>query len=280
MPSSLPEPTPESVTRQTRFTPDIGLRLSALLNLQTPEALVGGTIPTGWHFPLIGAETCRLDLRPDGFPGLGLPLPHSALPRLVAGGRTLTIHHPLPVDAPLLRTSTLASLKHKETSSGPLSILTIAHSIQTADAAVALEESQTFLLLSTRHVERDEGDTAPDGTPLLSKTITPDDTMLFQFSALSFNSHKIHLDRVYARDVEGFPDLVVNGGLTTLLMTEMARVDLGLKIKGLTVTNKRPLYVNRPITLSAYASESGTHILAIDDHHRVAAEMEITSHEL
>ncbi len=163
----------------------------------------------------------------------------------------------------------------------PLSILNIAHTIRLADTAVvALEESQTFLLLSTRHVEREDGEPAPDTAPLLSKTVTPDDTLLFQFSALSFNSHKIHLDRDHARAVEGFPDLVVNGGLTTLLMTELARNELGLKIKAISVTNKRPLYVNRPITLSAYASESGTRILAMDDHQRIAAEMEITSHEL
>lgn len=268
------------VTHQTRFTPDIGLRVSAMLDTRLQGADAIGNAPTGWHFPLIGAETLRGDLRPDGFPGLGLPLLHSSLPRLVAGGRCVAFHRPLPVDAPLVRKSRLASVKHKDTSSGPLSILTITHSIQTDGVTVALEESQTFLLLSSRHVERNEGEAPPDFSPIHSKIVTPDDTLLFQFSALSFNSHKIHLDRDHARNVEGFPDLVVNGGLTTLLMTEMARADLGLNIKAITVTNKRPLYANRAITLSAYPSDSGTRILAIDDQHRVAAEMEIASHEL
>jgi 3-methylfumaryl-CoA hydratase len=272
---------PQTVTRQTSFTQDMGLRLAAMLDLPFSLPMSEMPVPSGWHFPLIGAETARDNLRPDGFPGLGLPLPASALPRLVAGGRSVIFHCPLLIDGPMLRTSTVSAIKHKDTSGGPLSILTISHSLRAVgNAEAALEESQTYLLLSSRHVEREDGEVAPDMAPLLSKTVTPDDTLLFQFSALSFNSHKIHLDRAYARDVEGFPDLVVNGGLTTLLMTEMARVDLGLTIKAITVTNKRPLFVNRPITLSAFKAENGVKIVALDDRRRVAAEMEVTTHEL
>jgi 3-methylfumaryl-CoA hydratase len=271
----------QTVTRQTSLTQDTGLRLSAMLDVPFPPSKSNGHVPVGWHFPLIGAETTRHDLRADGFPGLGLPFPSSTLPRLVAGGRSVTFHSPLFIDVPMLRTSTISAIKHKDTSSGPLSILTISHSIRTAgNAKTALEENQTYLLLSSRHVEREDGEAAPDIAPLHSKTVTPDDTLLFQFSALSFNSHKIHLDRAYARDVEGFPDLVVNGGLTTLLMTEMVRVDLGLTINALTVTNKRPLYANRPITLSAFTAENGVTIVALDDRLRIAAEMEVTTHEL
>jgi 3-methylfumaryl-CoA hydratase len=277
----MPNATPLTVTRQTCFTQDTGLRLAAMLDLPFPLPTSGMLVPNGWHFPLIGAETARNDLRPDGFPGLGLPLPASALPRLVAGGRSVTFHSQLLVDGPMLRTSTVSAIKHKDTSGGPLSILTMSHSLRAADnAETVLEESQTYLLLSSRHVEREDGEAAPDMAPLLSKIVTPDDTLLFQFSALSFNSHKIHLDRAYARDVEGFPDLVVNGGLTTLLMTEMVRVDLGLTIKAITVTNKRPLFVNRPITLSAFTAENGVKIVALDDRLRIAAEMEVITHEL
>jgi 3-methylfumaryl-CoA hydratase len=270
---------PQTVTRQTSFTPDTGLRLSAMLDVPFPPTTSNGHVPAGWHFPLIGAETTRHDLRADGFPGL--PFPASALPRLVAGGRSVKFHSPLLIDVPMQRSSTISAIKHKETSGGPLSIITILHSIQAVGSTeTALEENQTYILISSRHFEREEGEAAPDIAPVLSKTVTPDDTLLFQFSALSFNSHKIHLDRAYACEIEGFPDLVVNGGLTTLLMTEMVRVDLGLTIKALTVTNKRPLYVNRPITLSAFTAENGVKIVALDDRLRVAAEMEVTTHEL
>jgi 3-methylfumaryl-CoA hydratase len=272
---------PQTVTRQTSFTSDTGLRLAAMLDVPFPPTASEDSVPTGWHFPLIGAETSRHNLRADGFPGLGLPFPVSTLPRLVAGGRSVNFHSPLLIGVPVQRSSTISAIKHKDTSSGPLCIITILHNIQAADnAETVLEESQTYLLLSSRHVEREDGEAAPGIAPLLSKTVTPDDTLLFQFSALSFNSHKIHLDRAYARDVEGFPDLVVNGGLTTLLMTEMVRVDLGLAVKSITVTNKRPLFVNRPITLSAFTAENGVKIVALDERLRIAAEMEVTTHEL
>jgi 3-methylfumaryl-CoA hydratase len=274
------EITTTPVTRRTRFTSETGLRISAMLDVPYPGKEASGVMPTGWHVPLIGAETVRRDLRPDGFPGLGLSLAHVALPRIVAGGRRVMFHRPIPEDAPLLRTSAIASMKHKETSSGPLAILTVLHDFRLEDVEdIALEESQTYLLLSALHAEREDCEAPLDRQPLLSKTMTPDETLLFQYSALSFNSHRIHLDRAYAREVEGFPDLVVNGGLTTLLMTEMARVNLGLTIKAITVTNKRPLFVNRPLTLSAFTAESGVRIFAFDDRLRVAAEMEVTAHE-
>jgi 3-methylfumaryl-CoA hydratase len=98
--------------------------------------------------------------------------------------------------------------------------------------------------------------------------------MLFEFSSLSFNAHKIHLDRDYTRTVEGYPDLVVNGGLTTLLMTEIARAAFGDGIKRLSVRNSSPLFCNRPIHF-AQSDLDGRHtILAIDDEGRIGAELE------
>jgi 3-methylfumaryl-CoA hydratase len=101
--------------------------------------------------------------------------------------------------------------------------------------------------------------------------------MLFGFSALSFNSHRIHLDRDYARDIEGYPDLVVNGGLTTLLMTEVVRSEMGLAITSLAVTNRAPLFCGRPITFFGNRTGVGGRILALDDRGALAAEMEFTA---
>ena len=73
--------------------------------------------------------------------------------------------------------------------------------------------------------------------------------MLFQYSALGFNTHRIHFDRDYAREVEGHPDLVVNGGLATLLATEFLRRDLGRHLTSMSARHLAPLYVNRPMTI-------------------------------
>jgi 3-methylfumaryl-CoA hydratase len=240
-----------------------------------------GEVPTGWHFPLIGSDTLRRNLRGDGFPGLGIILPDMGLPRLVAGGRSVEFLRPLEIGAPMVRTSTITSVKYKETATGPLAIVTVGHVIlPQSEAEVALREQQTFLLLNSRHVDRLDGEPAPEQPVLVSKTFTPDDTMLFQFSALSFNSHKIHLDRTFARETEGFPDLVVNGGITTLLMTELVRTELAMGISAIKVTNKMPLFVDRPITVKAYKMEGGIRLIALNERLQIAAEMEATTYDV
>jgi 3-methylfumaryl-CoA hydratase len=252
-----------------------------MLDLSDCSAGLDRLVPIGWHFPLIGADTLRRNLREDGFPGLGIALPDVGLPRLVAGGRSVEFLRPLEVGAALVRTSTITSVKHKDTKGGPLAIVAVEHVIRaTGEPETALREQQTFLLLSAPHVDRLDGESASEQPALMSKTFTPDDTMLFRFSALSFNSHKIHLDRTYAREVEGFPDLVVNGGITTLLMTEMARTDLGMCISAVKVTNKMPLFVNRPITIKAFEMESGLRLVALNERLQIAAEMEATAYDV
>lgn len=102
----------------------------------------------------------------------------------------------------------------------------------------------------------------------------PDQTLLFQYSALGFNSHKIHLDRDYAQKVEGLPDLVVNGGLATLLLTEFLRTDVGIKPTDINVKHTAPLFCGRSMTLAADRSEAGWQLKIYNDIHEPAVEME------
>ena len=104
-----------------------------------------------------------------------------------------------------------------------------------------------------------------------SEVVTPDETLLFQYSALGFNSHKIHLDRNYTQQVEGLPDLVVNGGLATLLMTEFLRKEKGIDLKAIKVKHIAPLYCNRPLRLDYENGEGKIY----DNTNSIAVEMEI-----
>jgi 3-methylfumaryl-CoA hydratase len=97
---------------------------------------------------------------------------------------------------------------------------------------------------------------------------------LFQYSALGFNSHKIHLDRNYAQNVEGLPDLVVNGGLATLLMTEFVRNELGLDLSEIKVKHIAPLFCNRPFTITAKQNETSWKLNVYDDNNFLTVEME------
>src|SRR6476661_3057295 len=97
------------------------------------------------------------------------------------------------------------------------------------------------------------------------KRIVPDETLLFHYSSLGFNSHRIHLDRDFARQAEGFPDLVVNGGLATLLLTELLRNEPGGVLTSLAAKHVAPLFCGRPIFLGADRQGDKWLLRAFDD---------------
>jgi 3-methylfumaryl-CoA hydratase len=254
-------------------------RIAAMLDLDPDRFRAGEPLPRGWQFILLGADTRRSDLRADGFPGLGVPMPDLGLPQLMLGGRTVAFHADIPIGVSLRRTSTVKEIRHRGGEGGAMAIVTLEHEICIeGQTDPALLETQTYLLLSQRRTSSSGPPNVPGlhGKPDHQTTVVPDETLLFQYSALGFNSHRIHLDRKHARDVEGFPDLVVNGGLATLLMTEFMRRDLGHMPAALKVRHVAPLYCNRPITLTAQRRAEQWNLQALDDCQRLAVEMEVT----
>jgi 3-methylfumaryl-CoA hydratase len=253
-------------------------RVAAMLDIDPDEMTTDLPLPRGWQFVLMGADTRRSALRSDGFPGLGVPMPELGLPRLLLGGRSVRFHGDIPIDSLVSRTSAVRSVREKSGPSGPMAVVELVHELQVdGEPEPAVVETQTYLLLSAQRAARDDSaaSAAPPVTATHQATVLPDETMLFQYSALGFNSHRIHLDRDHAREREGFPDLVVNGGLTTLLLTEFLRRDLGVQPKALTARHLAPLYCNRPVTLAADRAGNGWQLKAFDDQYRLAVEMNV-----
>ena len=253
-------------------------RVAAMLD-QDPEAFAeGGVLPRGWQFILLGADTPRSKLRKDGFPGLGVALPDLGLPRLVLGGRSVAYHGDIRIGEKIYRESRIDSVSRKDGKAGPMAIVSILHEFKAEGSASGpvLTETQNYVLLGAAK----GGRAAPAGDETRiqnAKVVTPDETLLFQYSALGFNSHRIHIDRGYAQDEEGFPDLVVNGGLLTLLMTEYFREKVGKPISTLASKHIQPLYCNRPIEMTLDDGENGWVIRAYDEEVRLAAEVAITA---
>jgi 3-methylfumaryl-CoA hydratase len=252
----------------------VARRIAAMLDIDPDTLSEGDALPRGWHFPLLAGETRRAALRTDGFPGFGVPMPDLGLPRLLLLGRTVEYLSDIPLGASVERASMLDKLQHKETSAGPAAIVTLRHDLHVAPDTPAVVETQSYMLLGPARQVRSDAIPRPKLDFGLSKVMTPDETMLFQYSALGFNSHKIHLDRAYARDVEGLPDLVVNGGLITLLLTELLRNDLGVCPRRITTRHMAPLFCGRPMTLAANRVGSTVRLVALDDAGAVATEME------
>lgn len=251
-------------------------RVAAMLDLDPDDFREGAPLPRGWHFILLGADTRRSALRVDGFPGLGVPMPDLGLPRLMLGARTVAFHSDIPIGASLKRTSSVRSLRQKETTSGSMAIVTIGHELNLdGHANPAVSETQTYLLLPASKLSPGKVDRLPPVSAERITTAVADETLLFQYSALGFNSHKIHIDRAHARDVEGFPDLVVNGGLATLLLTEFLRKDVLVVPSAIRVRHLAPLYCGRTVTLAADRDGSAWHLKAFDDLNTHAVDMEV-----
>ena len=249
-------------------------RISAMLDLDTHSFSNGDVLPKGWHFFMLAGETRKSALRSDGFPGLGVPIPDLGLPRLLLGSRTVSYQGNIVIGSEIERTSFVKNIVEKTTNSGRMAIVTIQHELRPiSESTPAIVETQTYILLGGKSVPSKASSENFESFPnfFKQKQIIPDETLLFQYSALGFNSHKIHLDRNYTQNVERLPDLVVNGGLATLLLTEFMRIDLGLEITGIKVKHVAPLYCNRKMTL---ATEGGGQFKIFDDYNNVAVEME------
>jgi 3-methylfumaryl-CoA hydratase len=254
-------------------------RVAAMLDLEMQSFSEGDILPKGWHFFMLVGETRKSELRKDGFPGLGVPMPDLGnLTRLLLGGRTVYYNGDILIGSVVEKKSFVKSIVEKTTKNGPVAIVTIQHELRPIlDSNPAIIETQTYILLGESKVSSQiEKTVFPPIIAKYQKQFTPDQTLLFQYSALGFNSHKIHLDRNYAQNIEGLPDLVVNGGLTTLLLTEFIRNNLGLKITDIKVKHIAPLYCNRPLTLTAEESKTGWKLNVYDNNNELTVEMEAT----
>jgi 3-methylfumaryl-CoA hydratase len=274
------------VHRQETCTLGMAQRVAALLDLDVEALKEGDPLPRGWQFILMAAATRKSQIRSDGFPGLGVTLPDLGFPRLLLGGRTVSYLKDILIGARLNRLSQIQSITEKSTPSGPMAVATVSHALHLEhDDEPALVEKQTYILLpQTKETQQQRSPAANNANKVSigshQKVITPDEIMLFQYSALGFNSHKIHLDRDHARRVEGFPDLVVNGGLATLLLTEYLRLELSVKFSTLKVRHILPLFCGAPITICATKDGSVWRLKAYDNQMNVSIEMEATTDEL
>ncbi len=258
-------------------------RVAAMLDLEPDVYAEDSPLPRGWQFILMAADTRRSSLRADGFPGLGVTMPDLGLPRLLLGSRSVDYLQDIPIGSRLIRQSAIKDITQKVNKSGPMAVVAIQHELRlTETAQPALIETQTYLLLpatrgaATSHLADYNGPIKGQ----VMKTVVPDETLLFQYSALGFNSHKIHIDRAHARNVEGFPDLIVNGGLVTLLLTEFLRNEIGVKPSALRVRHLAPLYCGSPITMVANQMNSKWHLQAFDNRSILSVDMEVETHDI
>jgi 3-methylfumaryl-CoA hydratase len=225
----------------------VGRRLAATLDASIP----GDTLPAMWHYGLFltAAGTSTLDV--DGHPRRGGFLPPVRLPRRMFAGATLDFVRPLVIGQPVSRQSRIASVDHRRGKTGDLVFVRVAI-ILSQNGIACIGEEQTIVYRSAG-LEKIPAvkvlPRAPLGAGERSENWTPTPTELFRYSASTFNTHRIHYDRPYTTDAEGYPDLVVHGPLTATRLCRFAEKLAGRRLSGFTFRGEAPAFCGQEIRL-------------------------------
>jgi 3-methylfumaryl-CoA hydratase len=190
-----------------------------------PELQAGDPLPPGWHVLYFLPRFRSDQLRPDGSPAETGVVPPLPLPRRMFAGERLRFHRPIRIGETLSRETELADIALKTGGTGTLVFATVHSRIVGADGLALEEERRTVFREEVKAGERNQAprrEEAPVDVPW-RRRVVPDPVLLFRFSALTFNSHRIHYDRSWAMEVEGYPGLVVHGPFTSTLLIDFAR---------------------------------------------------------
>jgi 3-methylfumaryl-CoA hydratase len=253
-------------------------RMAALLDRDPCGFAEGDPLPRGWHVALFNPPTRQSDLRADGAAHLGVTLPDLGMPRLMMGGRRIEFSGDIPIGARVRRTSRPGEVRIKTGRTGRFALVDVEHRISVEDECAPVTIETTSYILR----EADSGPPAnrpdPIQTPIpasdVSRTVTPDETTLFRYSAITDNPHRIHYDLPYARS-EGYPSLVVNGTVPTMLLLEMFRAHVGGEPAGLESRNLGQIFCGVPLTLTLSSDFGGWTMRAHGPAGEVALEAKV-----
>ncbi|GIX11950.1 MaoC family dehydratase N-terminal domain-containing protein [Elioraea sp.] len=232
-----------------------GLRLAgfaATLDRPLEAVAPGGRLPPLWHWMYFQHWVPRSGLGEDGHPRRGgfLPPVHHLPRRMWAGGR-VTFRDDLFAGERIGRVSTITAIRETSGSTGPLVFVTVRH-VVSGPRGVAIEEEQDIVYRGLAGAAVKPGTPAPplpDGA--FTETVIPDPVMLFRYSALTGNGHRIHYDRRYVTEVEGYPGLIVHGPLQATLMAGLlVRARPGRRLARIAYRGVRPLFDLAPFTVA------------------------------
>ncbi len=258
-------------------------RLAATLDRDPAALQRGGELPESWYAILFGPVALQSALGSDGHPKTGDFLPPLAGTRRVFGGRRTRFIRPLKIGDEVARLSTVTGVEHKAGRSGPLTLVTVTHAIS-GPSGLAVTEEQDIVYraaVEAGAAQRGRADTPPSpppqsGEPQWSAAIDLDPVLAFRYSALTFNGHRIHYDLRYTREVEGYPALLVNGGLTALLLIETARPRLQGPIAGYAARASSPIFVGDRATFNGRLTPGGALLWASGSDGGLAYQVELT----
>jgi len=234
--------------------------LSATLDRDGPAPELGDAIPALWHWLYFLPQHRNSEIGPDGHARRGGFLPPVPLPRRMwAGGRLQwEAANPLRVGDALRRVSSIESVTHKRGRSGDLLFVLVRHAIFNDTGLCLTEEHDIVYRAAAQPSEAAPAPLAADQSAPWQREVLADAVLLFRYSALTFNSHRIHYDRSYVTHEEGYPGLVVHGPLIATLMLDLVRRHLpDATIGQFSFKALRPTFDQHPLRLYAQPAHDG-----------------------
>ena len=215
--------------------------LNALLDRDDAPPVPGDPLPPLAHWLYFLPLHRQSQIGPDGHMSRGDFLPPVPLPRRMWAGSRLEFLRPLPIGAKATRVSRIADVKAKQGRSGALVFVTVRHEIAVAGKIAVTDEHD---IVYRGESGKAVADAAPASTDAAwRREIRPDPVLLFRYSAITLNGHRIHYDHPYTTRVEGYPGLVVHGPLIATLLVDLFRRNMpGAALRTFRFRALRPLF--------------------------------------
>jgi itaconyl-CoA hydratase/mesaconyl-C4 CoA hydratase len=233
--------------------PALVARIAA--TFETPVPAVGAALPDLWHWAFFNAPVGLSGLGRDGHPERGgfLPVAENRN-RMWAGGR-VRFAHGLKVGQPATRTSTVSKVVEKQGRTGSLLFVTVTHEY-TQDGRVALSEEQDIVYREPSPPKLQGSEAAPESQ--WRRAVEPTAELLFRYSAVTFNTHRIHYDYPYVTEQEGYPGLVVHGPMiATLMLSAFAQANREARVREFDYRGARPLIAPKPFEVAGRIEAAG-----------------------
>ena len=231
--------------------------LAATFDRREPDPVPGDPIPPGWHWLYFLEAKPASELGPDGHPRRGGFLPPVPLPRRMWAGGRIEFRRALHVGETLRRDSEIIGVEPKSGKSGNLVFVTVRHTVHANDEIAVIEEHDIVYREAAKPGDRPPQPKAAPASAQWRRELVPDPVLLFRFSALTFNGHRIHYDIDYVKNEEHYPGLIVHGPMQTLLILDLARRNDTRPVRKLDYRALHPVFHDEPLSINGNLSDDG-----------------------
>jgi 3-methylfumaryl-CoA hydratase len=231
--------------------------LAATLDRKDPPPKTGDVIPHSGHWLYFLETAVNADLSHDGHPKRGGFLPPVALPRRMWAGGRIDFRQPLRVGDNISRESEILSVEAKSGKSGDLVFVTVRHNVKAGSTVAIVEEHDIVYREAAKPGDpAPAGKAAPQAAPW-RRELRANEAMLFRYSAITFNGHRIHYDIDYCRQAEGYPGLIVHGPLQTTLLLDLCRRSDPRPVRTLDYRATHPVFHQETFSVNGQPAADG-----------------------